>query len=465
VGAAIAGCGGEGVDPNETIDDLAAYLARASETTWTGPRVDPPAEVPRPEIPLAVRSEIAPLAIHADPAVPADVLDRALAALEDAYVTMNAAGWPTPVPDGGYGGTGELDLYLMAPPRHGATSDGQSAPLAGAATDALVAWSYLDAASTFAWVDPDVDAAALPACVASAYAQTVLLGQDPAEAEAWRRATSDWLAWQITGRYGCDDGVITAQQQEAWRSPIEGAAGRGGGGALFLTWLSDRHDRGRGIFIRDLWALARQRTWEGAGLRASPDLWEAIEVAVELSADEFDAAYEDFAVARWFTGAAEREAHSPVSILNDLPPDGMVPHAEAPLPGPRGHRTGAFEPFLEPLGSGYALYDVADASDGTTLRVWLRGEYGVRWSFVAVKLDVDGKELGRITAPPRERHPNGFLEVDLTDTDRVLVVVTNLSSRRPDADLPDENVRTFELITDTYRPAEVEPEGPTLAPR
>jgi hypothetical protein len=34
----------------------------------------------------------------------------------------------------------------------------------------------------------------------------------------------------------------------------------------------------------------------------------------------------------------------------------------------------------------------------------------------------------------------------MDDTDQVILVVTNLSSRLPDADEPDENIRSFKLI-------------------
>jgi hypothetical protein len=103
---------------------------------------------------------------------------------------------------------------------------------------------------------------------------------------------------------------------------------------------------------------------------------------------------------------------------------------------------------IHPYGSGYAIVDVRDAPRGAQLRVWLRGEYGVEWALVAVRLGPDGRERGRMSAPPR-REPRSYVPVDLVDdTTSVLVAVTNLSNRLPDADSVDENVRAFRLILD-----------------
>lgn len=104
---------------------------------------------------------------------------------------------------------------------------------------------------------------------------------------------------------------------------------------------------------------------------------------------------------------------------------------------------------LEPFGSAYVVLE-GDAIEGVEeLRCWLRGEYGVRWSFVAVQIGEDGSELERLTAPPTGAVPESFLPVPLDpQIARVLFVVTNLSSRLPDADEPDANERSFELIVD-----------------
>ena len=98
---------------------------------------------------------------------------------------------------------------------------------------------------------------------------------------------------------------MTRQQAEPFRSWVGGAADDGAGGALWLAYLSARHDAVPGRFMRDVWGLASQRTWEGTGLRADPDLWSAIESAVEQSGDHLLDNVEELAVLRWFVGRAD----------------------------------------------------------------------------------------------------------------------------------------------------------------
>lgn len=417
------------------LDEWAEAIVTGMGGRWEGPRADPPAPEPRPDLPVAARSLLLPVTVHAGPGVEPERIADVLRSLEGAWESLERRGWGTPWPDGGRGETGGFDLYLVPGGEHAAA----------AGVDAELGWSFLDAASSFAVVDPDVDGGAVEACVVDAYAQALLLGLDPAEARAWRRATSSWLAFQLTGRWGCAEHVL-GQQQEPWRSWIDGAAGDGSGGALLLAFLSARHDRGTGTFVRDVWQLARQRTWEGDALRASPDLWEALAAAVDRSGDDLVESMEDFAVARWFGGDPARERASPVPILRELPPEAATPFFASEEWKDLPEHTDVHDPPLEPFGSAYARVDTSDAPDGALLRIWLRGEYGVRWSLVAVRLGADGRELTRLSAPPREE-PRSYLVLELLDdTEEVVIVVTNLSNRLPDADEPDENDRSFKLI-------------------
>ncbi len=417
------------------LEEWSEAIVMGMNSRWEGPRVDPPAPSPRPALPVAAESLIAPISVHAGPGVDPELVAGALSALEGTFAALEREGWGQPVSDGGRGGTGGFDLYLVS----------GRAERASGEPDPSVAWSFLDAVSSFAVVDPTVEPDALEACVADAYAQALLLATDPAEARAWRRATASFLAWRLTGRWGCEERVID-QQREPWRSWIGGAAGDGAGGALFLAMLSSRHDRDTGSFVRDVWQLARQRTWEGDGLRASPDLWEAIEAAVEKAGDDLIETIEDFAVARWFGGDPSREGHAALPPLRALPPEATAPaHVELSWDDLPEH-TRPVDPPIEPFGTAYARVDTSEAPPGSVLRIWMRGEYGVRWSVVAVRRGREGRELTRLSAPPRNE-PRSYLVLELLDdTDEVLVAVTNLSSRLPDADEPDENVRSFHLI-------------------
>ncbi|MGB8329135.1 MAG: hypothetical protein WCE62_03335 [Polyangiales bacterium] len=411
-------------------DEMAEAIVSMTSRVWTGPRTPAPARVQRPsQASLALQSPIALLAVHADPAVSQAAIREAMKAFEHARARLDAMGWPAPIPDGDLGGGPEIDLYLTADLRADAYSDG------------IADWSYLDRASTFAVVSPATPTELLDACVTAAYAEALLLSMDPAEARAWRRATAAWLTWELTGRFGCDD-AVNRQQAEPYRSWVSGAAGDGAGGALWLAYLSARHDTVPGRFVRDVWGLASQRTWEGAQLRAEPDVWSAVNAAIERSGDRLLDNVEELAVVRWFVGRVVM----PSGILAALDSDAVVPISRTVRRLPSRLVVG---PPLEPFGSAYIVLDADTWSDTARLRAWLRGEYGVRWSFVAVQLDEQGTEVRRIAAPDTGPTPNAYVPIELSDaTKRLLFVVTNLSNGLPDADEVDVHGRAFELIVD-----------------
>lgn len=409
---------------------MAEAIVAMTSPVWTGPRTPAPDPTPRPsQAELVSRSPYALVAIHADRTVSDEASRRARTALEHARASLDALGWPRPVSDGGLGGGPELDLYLTSALPSGAYSDG------------LVPWTYLDRASVFAVLTPAVPDALLDACVTEAYAEAMLLSADPAEAAAWRRATAAWLTWELTGRFGCDD-AVHAQQAEPFRSWVTGATGRGAGGALWLAFLSARHDGDGGHFVRDVWALATQRTWEGRKLRADPDLWSAIETAVALSGDELLDNVEELALLRWFVGrhgggdwplgAIDGDARVPVNRTMSRVPTKVTSR----IP-------------LQSFGSAYVVMNAPAWNGATTLRTWLRGEYGVRWSLVVAQLDSEGNEVSRIGAPPTEVTPRAYLPLQIDEkTATILFVVTNLSDGLPDADEADGSVRGFELVVD-----------------
>ena len=104
------------------------------------------------------------------------------------------------------------------------------------------------------------------------------------------------------------------------------------------------------------------------------------------------------------------------------------------------------------------------SAPGSALSLWHAGEYGVEWSLVAIRLDPNGRELGRMIAPPR-RNPRSYLRLELpAGTAEVVLALTNLSSRIPDADEPDENVRSYRLTIDRAAPIGAAPTPPGNAP-
>jgi hypothetical protein len=415
------------------VNDMAEAVVSMTSPVWTGPRTPAPVPVERPPgASVVIRSPYSLLAVHADPDVSERTLGQAMQALEQARTRLDTMGWPAPVSDGALGGGAEIDLYLTGALPPGAYSDG------------MISWSYLDRASTFAVVNPAIPAAMVDACVTSAYAEAMLMSADPAEAHAWRRATAAWLTWELTGAPGCGD-AIRRQQEEPYRSWIGGAVGGGAGGLILLAYLSERHDDGGHQFVRDMWALASQRTWEGSELRAEPDLWSAIDTAITLSGDRLTDNIEELAVLRWFVG----RAGSLDPLVRSLDSDARIPVSRRMTRLPS--RVTAREP-LQSFGSAYVSMDLAAWKNTKRLRAWLRGEYGVRWSFVAVELDGDGNEIRRVASPHTDRTPATYLPIEIDErARRILWVVTNLSSAVPDADEAEVDERSFELIVDEAR--------------
>jgi hypothetical protein len=253
------------------------------------------------------------------------------------------------------------------------------------------------------------------------------------------------MTWELTGRFGCDD-ALPRQQAEPHRSWVGGAAGDGAGGALLLSFLSARHDAVPGQFVRDVWGLASQRTWEGVGLRADPDLWSAIAAAIDRTGDRLVDNIEELAVLRWFVGRGDRAD----AVLAFLDGDATVPISREMKRLPT--RVVVSQP-LSTFGSAYLIMDASTWGDERRLRAWLRGEYGVHWSFVALQLDGLGHEIRRIAAPHSDTTPRAYLPIELDDAVQTLLfVVTNLANGLPDADEADVYERAFELIIDRSAP-------------
>lgn len=411
-------------------DGLAEAIVSMTSKVWTGPRTPAPAPVRRPDTASQrMCSPYALLCVHADSGVSQRSMRLALSALERSRSRLDAMGWPWPISDGDLGGGPDLDLYLSRALAPDAYSDG------------MPTWAYFDRASTFAVVRPAAPDGRLEACATAAYADALLMSMDPAEARTWRRATAAWLTWELTGQFGCN-ATPQRQQAEPYRSWVAGAADDGTGGAILLSYLSARHDAVPGEFVRDVWGLASQRTWEGMGLRADPDLWSAIQTAVDRSGDRLVDNIEELAVLRWFVGRSDR-TDAAIALLD---PDAMVPISRELKRLPT--RVVASQP-LATFGSAYVTMEASTWGEERRLRAWLRGEYGVHWSFVTLQLDALGHEIRRIAAPHSGTTPHAYLPIELDDaTQTLLFVVTNLANGLPDADEPEVYERAFELIVD-----------------
>ena len=404
----------------EGIKEWADATSGVTTAIWAGQRVPFPVPEARPAAAYRLESVYRPLAVQAPEGLPVAQTEQVLSALEYAHDVLEAAGWTGDDQDAGAGGTAGRDLYLV----HGLEER------AAAGLDAVEPFDYLDRGRAFAMLDAAVEPDRLLTCTVSAYVQARLLGLDPAEGISVRRAVGAYAGWLVTGKLGCDDSPERAVEQP-WRTLMGEQSSEDG--ALWLALLGAARDGNRGRVVWQAAQLARQRTWEGEHLRGSPDLWEALDAILKAEGSSFNDAVEDVAVARF-------DARH---VLPGRPPVWHEMRYEE-LPA----RTRPAHPALQTLGSAYAIVHTPGRKAGEQLRVWMRGETRVQWSLVAVRLDAEGRERGRISAPPR-RETKSFVVVDLDEqTERVLLVVTNLSHRLPDADAPDNNTRSAYLIVD-----------------
>jgi hypothetical protein len=191
----------------------AQHPAIESWAQWAvGPRQQDPANTPLtpfsptrdrpPERALILPSIDHPLAVHATPeAASVGELERVLAALERAHDLLAQRGWPSPPGDGGRAAGAGFDVYLEP-----------TAEPAGTTAELPLPFGALDGASAFGWLSPRLDDERLEACAVALLVDAALLGEDPAEALAMRRATADFVALQLTGAL-CHGDFVAAQQQ------------------------------------------------------------------------------------------------------------------------------------------------------------------------------------------------------------------------------------------------------------
>ena len=416
-------------DANQ-FEAWARFISERRE--YSGRFVHFPDPAPRPVADgIVLCAERAPVCVHAVPTQAPARVALTLNALQEAYEWLSAAGFALPYPDGGHGGDLNFDLYLVPGVEHGA----------GAAADAPIAWADFDAAATHALVDSALGDEALPHCALVALTEAALLGQEPAEDEGVRRAIAAFIGWIRDLQFGCDNATEDAQ-----RAPELGTRGardeQVAAASLWLAMLSQRHDAGTGLFIRDAWDIARQKSEQPDQLHETPTFWQAIAAALEKAGESLDDSAIEFAVARYFAGFA----------LGALPELARVPVAIAPAFAALPKHLAPPRAALATYGSAYTSVDTRGAAPGARLKVWLRGEPGVRWSLVAVRLDANGHELGRVAAPPRTV-PESYIPLELeAGTKQVLLVVTKLPALPLIKPLPLDDASGFRLILDRAEP-------------
>jgi hypothetical protein len=425
---------------DETIDAWARWAL--APKVWKGQTVLAPDPEPRPEA-LTVRLDAVALPVHLHQPVAGShrgtvrALHR-LRALETAYSTWLALGWPALPFDGGQGGDIGFDMYVVP---HERCADACSS------ADGPEPLRDFDAAQTYGLLADDLPDSALEACTLRALAAAALHAQDPAEAESWVRASAELLTWQY-GPAACERDHASDAQATPELGMLNADTASASAGVLWLAMESERLGSEPATLLRNLWESTRQRS-KGLvppdRLRGSPDLWEVLRQMLLAQHRQLDDELVEFGVARYFTGPGARREQSPYRSFAALPSDAAVPISHE-LSSPQLPRHIRDAPALHELGSAYVRVQLTGTQQREQLKLWLRGELGPRWSLTAVRLDAAGREAGRVSAPARSI-PSSYLPVALSaETTAVLVVITLLPAEIPDADVRDDTRHAYELI-------------------
>jgi hypothetical protein len=415
---------------------LAEHLTAPKVGPYAGPTLVWPEEARPSSVERRLASVSLPLVVHARREVRAVQLDMTLEALERAYGWLEAHGFALPWPSAGPDGLA-IDVYLQADLARGASA-GIGAPRAFAGTE-------LDAAEVFARLDEGLAPDELDRCALSALAAAGLRAQDPAEPAQAVEAAAAAVVWLAYGEIGCRFDVLRAQRA-AELGPLGADAAQVDSAAWWLTQLLARHDPNARGLLPGLFSAARQRSDAApSALHAEPSFWQALAGVLSDAGESLDDAAIELAAARVvLPGAAGTRSGLPHTATVPLSLDTTL----AALP-----RRATQQATLRTYGSAYAMVDVRGAREGKQLRAWLRADRGPRWSLVAITFAADGRELGRLAAPPRTL-PEAFVPVELDErTARVALVVTKLprAASEPalaDADAVAEDAHGFELTID-----------------
>lgn len=378
------------------ISAVAAVWARSYALKWEGPRVVL-AEEPSPTGELVAASRAAFL--YRGPGVTVDEahLQRAQRALDLAHQRLSARGWPVPI-------GGPLQVFVLSQARPDRPT---------AEVSALTGYLGLDRARTYATVEQGLIAFDPEACAVEAYARALLLSMDPGESADWRGASARTLAESIVGR-SCTNPVHRADEE-----PLHDPQSIETIGAV--------------ASMRELWELGQQQTWDGSGVRASPNLWEVLAYIVQnkeaarTGRDVWLQFVERLLAAR--AQATEPAVHPPFTS--------------------KTRRIWGSVAGLAPLGVDVVQFP---AESGAPFQIWLRAEPGTRWFLFAQARDATGRSLASFKATSKNRldsasevvifHP---LEA-LPKTAMLWIAVGNMGGGAAQLATPELERRAYNLV-------------------
>jgi hypothetical protein len=356
----------------------------------TGARVAATAERPRDAEPPGCSFRY-PVCVHRGPGVDPGVAAQALVALENAHARLvEVLRLPAPAADAGLGGTDALDLYLA---QESSGLEVSAEPIATLGFDRAAAHCRLGRAA------PHRLARDATLCVGEA----VALGLDPAETPHLRRAYATHL-WHVVG-YPTGDDLESLDDVQA--NPERAIATRevsatSEGAALFFDYLdATRGYRQSGSLATSLLSVAANKTspaafaWDNA-----PDVFDALRRSLDDSPRDMATLMAGFAVERAFLGARDDGTHLPALMwagaFGRPRFDWFIKLSSLP------RRVASLRP-IEPTGAMYVWVDLDVPLGEKELAIQAEWESPVSFQWAVVKLDAEGRELGRHYAPFLER--------------------------------------------------------------
>lgn len=389
--------------------------------------------VPRPAASKGARRACSfqvPLCVHGDSWVPPATVLATLRAAESAWRAYTDT-MALPPPDASLA-TGAFDIYLVDPTRQAG-----ALPLdVEGYVDERDPRSRVDRTSAFVLMDGrmspgcPVDAAAAYG-VARGIQLTVAPATDVASARAEAQSLASMVAPCAVGRSAGAVGLVQWHPEMSFADAMVDAEPNLGaafsrGASLFYSWLDEAYGQYPGAIVSTIWALTPTMTKAGATLWDNePDgfdvLRKSFKDALSHGSDVSDL-YLDFAVARAFQGSRSDGKHGKdLAALGD----GGAVSFDWEIDFPDHPRSLTTRRPLAPLGAGYFLVRTANAQ-GARLRIEATWEEKARMRLAVVKLDKDGRELGRLGVGSLKKATNASISVaDLTGVDRVLIVAVN----------------------------------------
>lgn len=376
-----------------------------------------------------------PLCVHASVRVPGRAVLDVLSAAERAWETLSGAL-----------GLGSPDVDADDLAYHVYLVEGAAEPGVTRVTARDVR-SRIDRARTFTVLDANVRAGCrLDALVAREIARADLARVAPATAEGVARAQTTYLAQlMVPCAFGLEADAAEVFQSRPERAVCDARAFELGstadeartpsrasdafmeGAALFWGRIDWAFGRAPASIVMASWALAPTMTDVGSKRwHDEPDAFDVLRVSFKnalSTGSTLDDLLLDGAVARAFMGSADDGRHFfPTRTLGD---GARVP-LDWDLAWPAKPKRVAPRAPVYPSGASYLMIHRKGAPAGSRLRVEIAWEDHALFRWALVKLDAEGRELGRVPIPTRERATEVQMTlVDLDAVDRILLVGVN----------------------------------------